>query len=313
MVAWLGVPATTRAVTCSNPFRSMTLSNEGVTPGAGTTTTTFVFSVTVQDSRGRPPNSVGVVVGGIGTFAMTPDGTNFLAGVPFTANLTLPAGTQTYHFVASTGSITACSTVPAQIEVTAPTPTPAPTVAPTPIPTPVPTPPPTAKPTVKPTPKATPRPTAAATTPGSAAAASPSVTETDPGTLPIPGSPAPSQAEVAPSAAGGFVPPGTAVGGSGGGVNVDPKLVAGITAATGIGAGAWWLFLLMGRRRRTIIEPPPVESELTLARPVPPPAPLPPYVEPSPGPAIAPDESNMPRWLRPSVQAGRRYDPRRSG
>jgi hypothetical protein len=52
------------------------LSNGTVSPGSGTTSTNFAFSVTYRDSGGCAPSSVVAAISGIGTLAMSASGSS---------------------------------------------------------------------------------------------------------------------------------------------------------------------------------------------------------------------------------------------
>jgi len=135
------------------------IENGGVTPGIGTTATTFDFSVTVFDRTGAKPTWVVLrVIGQIKP--MTTTDTDVRAGLTYRFSMKLPAGSWSYWFRARTAKGLNCDLKvvdPATITVAAPTPTPAPTPKPTPkaTPKPVATPRPTPKPA-----KSTPKPSA---------------------------------------------------------------------------------------------------------------------------------------------------------
>jgi hypothetical protein len=231
-----------------------------VSPGTGTTATTFRFTVTVSDKSGTAPAWVRVRVNGT-TSNLSGGGTNFKAGVAFSGTRKLPAGTWPYSFVVGIGGGTTCSfngVVPAAAVVTAP-----------PKPSPKPTPKPTAKPTAKPTPRATPRPTPkpVKATPKPTATPRPSDTArpTDP---PTPGaataSPISSSEPMAtpkprPTASPTPRPPAGGATGSGsdgggfGGLSFDAGGIVGgfsplfVWLMTTVGGA--WLFLFLVRRR----------------------------------------------------------------
>jgi hypothetical protein len=151
-----------------------------VTPAAGTTTTSFAFSV---DFVGSPTDQATSVIvsaaGGSVPLSLT-------SGTPdngtWTGSSTLPAGswTVTYQATRSGGADLALA-VPTQVVVTAPTPppTPQPTLAPTPMPTPRPAPTATPRPGTTPLPNVSPTPFGTTVTdptgspPGTEPAASP--------------------------------------------------------------------------------------------------------------------------------------------
>lgn len=150
-------------VTCNG---RTTVENGGVTPGSGTTSTTFHFSVDYS----RPlDNQAGEVQLRIDGGAWQTIATNLPDGGTATASSTASVGSHTYAFQArrmggqSWCLLTAVS--PGSFTVTAPTPkpTPKPTKKPTPKPTKKPA--ATAKATAKPTPKPTKKPVTAAANP----------------------------------------------------------------------------------------------------------------------------------------------------
>ncbi|MFI5415582.1 MAG: hypothetical protein ACHQ16_08060, partial [Candidatus Lutacidiplasmatales archaeon] len=148
------------AVSCPD---NGSLTNPSVSPGSGTTATTFTFSVTYQDNAGETPDSTRVYFS---------DGTNrrlFLTsgslttGAVYSRSLSgFSNGTRSTIFRVTPGTQAGtpltCE-VPGGSFTVGPAPTPTPTPTPTPKPTPTPTPKPTPAPTPKPTPKPTPRPT----------------------------------------------------------------------------------------------------------------------------------------------------------
>src|SRR6187399_501258 len=155
------------AASCNGASHTITLTNGAATPGSGTTSTPIAFSVRYADSEGCAPDSVTVTISGVGTRTMSGAGASYATGVVFRATVTLPAGSHSYTFAASSGnkSATLSSVSPARVVISAPTPvptlppTPRPTLKPTPPPppppTPAPPPPPTPAPTVPPTPVVT--------------------------------------------------------------------------------------------------------------------------------------------------------------
>jgi hypothetical protein len=296
---------------CNSPSHTLSLTQGKATPGSGTTSTLFTFSVKYSDSAGCVPSSVKVSVAGVGAFAMTGSPGNYFAGVIFTRGIRLPVGTHAYSFTATSGtgngvkSLTITAVNPASVVVGAtstPTPQPTPTPKPTPVPTPKPTPKPTPRPTATPSPRATPSGTG---TPSPAA--SPSAT-------PRPrhhASPTPVAAATATpkaSPAGGVGGPGasTAPPAGGGLTHLDgggPSLMIGAWMFTTVGGLALFMFLAP-RRRASLIRATAAAMPMTASVAAPPP----PAVEPKPRVSkerSSDDEANMPRWLRPSVQAAR--------
>jgi hypothetical protein len=150
-----------------------------------------------------------------------------------------------------------------------PKPTPPPTPPPTPAPTPAPTPPATARPTPRPTARPTPRPTPRPTSrPASVRTATPSI---------APGA--------GTTTGGGGGPAGADPGGTPGTPGILPWLVA-------AAAGASFLVLVAVRRRKS--DDLEVQTAAVAA----------PVGAASPS-SSAPAESQVPRWLRPSVRAAR--------
>jgi hypothetical protein len=301
-------PAALGAPSCNSPQHAITLSQGKVSPGSGTTDTLFTFSVTFADSAGYcPPISVRVTVAGVGTFAMSGSGNTYSTGVAFTRGLRLPVGTHAYSFAATSGSgagfkkATFTAVKPAAVVVSeAPTPTPKPTPTPTPAPTPKPTPRPTATPAPKATPTATGTPIPVA---------SPTKTPR-PRHSPSPTPAGASSASPTASTAGG-------VGGGGPGASSAPPDGAGVAKLDGGGSSlmiaAWLittvgglgLFMILAPRRRT-----PLAHVVAGAVPMATAVAQPPTPRAEPKPRVSKeassdDEANMPRWLRPSVQAAR--------
>jgi hypothetical protein len=285
---------------CSSPAHDPVLSAGTAAPGNGTTATIFTFSVTYADTKGCAPNWVTVTVSGAGSFPMSDGGGAYDTGVIFTRGLQLAAGTYTYSFATSSGAgvgektITLTAVSPASVVVTLPS-TPPP-------------PPPTPAPTLKPTPRPTPKPVATpAATPPATATASP--LSSAGGTPSITDGGAASPSEGAPSAdqGQGAGPSGSQTGASGsfgkreemGSFSV---LIGGWATTTVAGLA---LFRVLAPRRRASSQPAFAEAGPEIAHLSHPPA-AGPLVEDDPAAdLIPPDEVNMPRWLRPSVQAAR--------
>ncbi len=295
-VSWMGpsqtpfAPQAAEAASCRKPH-TITLDRGAVSPGSGTVATSFRFTVRYRDSAGCPPTQVSLTVAGVGVYAMTGSGTTYTTGVTFSTTRRLPAGTWTYFFTASSGtaggatSATFRAVSPAQVVVrAAPAPTPRPTARPTP------------KPTAKPA-KSTPKPAAS----GAQA-------------------PAPSPGGPVPGSTGGGPTPSTSAGGAGSVDDGTPRAGGGaafplpaVFRGPGSGAiGLWliatlagmFLFWLVMRRSR---------GERSLDR----------AAEGAQGATaraaagvasadVSPEEAQMPRWRRPSLQQARqgsRYGP----
>jgi hypothetical protein len=319
------------------------LAGGSASAGSGMPSTTITFSVRFKDTGGCPPSKVEVVVAGLGRYAMTGGGTTFQAGVTYSVAMALPAGSWAYSFAATNGSgkrFVALTTVsPAAIVIVSPTPMPTakPTPRPTPKPTPKPTPQPkpTAKPTMRPTPKptanATPKATSrppAASTPGSPATPDPGV-----GGSPTPTATAPGQIAVGlpgdrggdgPAGLGGGIdgPPAAPAaldGSSGPGPRIDPSLgipVAAWSLTTALGVILFAAFLRRPmRRERAVAGADPAGESVavwsamsTLSSRGSNPAAAPGAVggtARSDDEASNPDDSNLPRWLRPTLHEQR--------
>ena len=167
------------------------LHDGAVSPGSGTTTTTFVFSVIHSSApQEHTPESVTLSVANL-SLPMLLVGGEPKTGLRYQTSTELPAGTWTATFTAAVpdGGDPAPETL-AQPIVVSPAPTPQPTPGPTPPQTPSPTPSATTRPTPIPTPLppgVTPRPP-------------PQPTPRPPGVTPGPATPSPSPT-LAPSAA----------------------------------------------------------------------------------------------------------------
>ncbi|HEX5588801.1 MAG TPA: hypothetical protein VFX65_00735 [Candidatus Limnocylindrales bacterium] len=194
------VPHDAAAASCSGQSHAVVLSGGAVTPGVGSTSTTFRFSVTYSDNAGCQPDTIEVVIGGVGRFALQQTGGDLTTGATFAHDMTLPAGAWTYAFETTSGSgpgletFTLTGVNPAKAVVANPTPKPTPTPTPTQKPTPTPRATPTPPPTPRVGPTATPGPS-----PSSSIGPS-----TDPSSSPSPGASAPAPTTAAtpqPSAA----------------------------------------------------------------------------------------------------------------
>jgi len=294
MATLLAVPATRAASgACSGPAHDPVLGSGTASPATGTTGTVFTFSVTYADTKGCAPLWVRVVIPGVGTFAMNGSGTTYDTGVTFTQGMALPAGGHSYSFEASSGigsgqkTTTLTSVSPPSITVLAPTPVPTP--PPTPVPTALPTPPPTPLPTPVPTPTETPPDSGS---PGSTVASPTGAAGTPSGSG--------ASQDQAPGASGG--PAGNA-GSLGGpdGMGSFSLLLGAWATATLAGLG---LFLFLAPRRRALrpaaAEAAPAELATDSHRRLQPAA-----AADVSSDLVPSDEAQLPRWLRPSVQAAR--------
>jgi hypothetical protein len=280
LAAWFGpspnpfAPGPALAASCANKSHKLTLTNGTVSRGSGTTATSFRFSVRYTDNANCKPTQVSVTIPGVGLYPLTASGSAYTGGVTFSVSRRLPVGTWTYSFTAQSGSgsgsrlVTLRSVSPSRVVVTAATATPAPA------------PKPTAKPTAKPKP---PKP---GVTPPSGRPVTPD------GSARPDGSGGPTRDE-----SGGFFGPGPADGGSdgGGGFGLPPVFHA--PAAAGFATwlfttgGGLLLFAFLMRRQR--YQPRALATQLASGLG-------------APGEADrATEEARMPRWRRPSVEAGR--------
>lgn len=302
------------AASCNGASHHIALSGGGANPSSGTTSTTFTFKVTYSSNAGCAPTFVRVTVSGVGTYAMSGTGTSYATGVAYQRTMALPAGTRGYSFSAGSGSGAGADTAtftnvhPSKVSVQAPTPKPKPTAKPTPKPTAQPTPPPTAQPTAKSTPRPTRKPSPRSTRsprPHRSAAESATATASPtPGATPLAGiitsPPGRGDGEATPSHP----------------LPVGPLRLAGWLlavllwiAATG---GGLALFLYLARSGGSA--PLTVAGAVAGDR-----GPVPATAGATGGasPAVSSrarintDESQLPRWLRPSVQAARHARPER--
>jgi hypothetical protein len=250
LTPWLVVPAL--AIACPD---NGSLTNASVSPGSGTTATSFTFRVTYQDNAGEPPQRVWArFAGGPDIVDLSGSG-NLTTGVVYSGSSTLPAGNWTIRLRALPAGVTQWCQLNVTVSVTTP-PTPTPTPIPTPKPTPKPTPTPTARPTPKPTPKPTPRPTARATPkptpkpvkpPPVAPTKAPNATSAASTTSPATSSPT---ASASPTAAGGAIGAGGPVDGSGSGPGSTSDGGANlILLALALVGGGGGLLLFAARRR----------------------------------------------------------------
>lgn len=290
----LAAAPSAHAASCNSASHNITLTNGRVMPGSGTTATSFTFSVVYQDSRDCAPSEATVHVPLVGAYPLTGTGTNYRAGVTFQRTVKLPAGSHAYNFTFTSGSgngtksATLTVVSPAKVVVTLPAtpvptpvppkPTPKPTPKPIPIPQPIPTPIPPA--TAVPTPVPTAVPTLDPT-----AVTSPSFSESQ---EPATGS---GSATSEPTLAG----EGLATGSDGPGEFGLPLARGAAWLAATVGGLAFFLVLM---RRRD--EPAVADLSAPVAE-----GPRHPLVQHAVAPETPPDEVNLPRWLRPSVQAAR--------
>jgi hypothetical protein len=327
-----GLPAL--AASCNGASHEVALFDGEATPATVSFGAPITFSVQYSDSAGCVPTAISVTVAGVGSFDLTTAGTSYATGVTYAIALTLPAGAYPYSFSVTSGSGGGVKTVglatvnPASVVIHAPPPPPepAPTATPIPAPAPKPPPPPTPRPATPapPVPLAPVPPTPTATPTASASAASATVqpTEVAPtSSEPTSMLPAPSLHDSWPRTT---ITPGGVASVSAKPRDIDlavPGTVLAYLVSTGTGL-AFYVFLL---RRRPVarssmgqlmvaMEPAAAPASVTAPLHV---TPLPPMRELIPpvvdllsdaGDTVGtpPDEVGIPRWLRPSLRAGRR-------
>ena len=317
-IAGLAVPAPSLAANCISASHKASLSQGAATPGSGSPATAFVFTVSYMDNADCTP-SVSLIVDGLGTFAMSPSGPGSGGAVTYRVSRSLPAGTWTYSFLATSGTgvgqitMTLTAVTPSAISVTV-APPPPPTPPPPPPPTPPPTPVPTARATPKPTAEPTPSP-APQTSPGGTASAAPSPASTPAGTR-TPGPTATSSPRPSDSAAiGGAGTAGDGGQGSDGPFGGLGGLLAFGAAAVQLAEGPYlpissWvascllgllMFAIVLRRRRDVDD---AGSAFATAYPIAYGSTGQPEHDPIDGEPVD-AEASIPRWRRPSVQAAR--------
>jgi hypothetical protein len=314
------VPAAA-AASCNGGSHAVTLDSGRVSPGTGGTSTRFVFSVRLRDNAGCAPTKVEVVIQGYGRYRLTGTGNDYRGGVIFSGTARVPVGRWTYSFYAEGGSGAGARTVnllavsPSSITVTAP---PRPTATPRPPATPRPTPRPAPRPSKLPTVAVVPNPSPPPATPAPSTSERPALTPEpsssgsmwtadsnpaagDEGTAPGPLGP-PSGVVIARSA-------GTSARASGSGLSIrlgfDATPVLAWTCASLLGVALFaGLVSRPGpvRPRRFEFAPlagievgglPLEVSRDSRARPE------------RTDQAVAVNEAQLPRWLRPSVGAAR--------
>lgn len=320
------------AASCNGASHEVALFDGRAAPASVALGAPITFSVQYSDSAECVPTAMSVTIAGVGSFGLTTAGTSFATGVTYAIAITLPAGAYPYSFSVTSGSGGGVKTVglaavnPASAVVQAPPPPPPPpTATPIPAPAPRPPPPPTPRPaTPAPLPPLTAAPTATAspTASPSAESATAAPTEVVPASsVPASGPPAASLHDSWPRTTS--TPPGMAsVSPRSRGIDLAiPGTVLAYLVSTGAGL-AFYVFLL---RRRPVADSSAAqligagESSAAPAsdnRPLRV-TPLPPMRELIPpiadllseaddivGPR--PDEVGIPRWLRPSLRAGRR-------
>ncbi len=167
-------PGRVVAAACSGNSHTMTLSDGTVSPGSGTTSTDFSFTVVYTDNAGCLPDRIVVSIPGVGEFSLSHRKGDLGSGATFGRTMSLPVGVWQYRFEATSGNGPGLRTEtftevdPAKVRVTAPTPRPTSEPSPTPAPTPEPgpaTPEPSPDRPDRTAPPHTPRPTDPDTTP----------------------------------------------------------------------------------------------------------------------------------------------------
>jgi hypothetical protein len=147
---------------------ALQLSDGRASPTSGVAGSTFTFTVTYRDNANCSPDSIQVLIEGLGAVPMSYVGGSLVNGATFQARVALPAGRRGYSFAATSGSGTGVRTaklrdvVPAEVAVSAPAtpkPKPKPPVSdptqPPPRPSPTPAPTHTPRPSHQPSPEAT--------------------------------------------------------------------------------------------------------------------------------------------------------------
>jgi hypothetical protein len=153
-------PRGASAASCAGMSHALQLSDGRASPPSGVAGSTFTFSVTYRDNANCSPDSVHVLIDGLGAIPMSYVGGSLVNGATFQAKVDLPAGRRSYSFAATSGSGTGVRTaklkgvVPSQVAVSPPA-TPKPRPKP-PVPEPTQRPP---RPSPTPVPTQTPRPT----------------------------------------------------------------------------------------------------------------------------------------------------------
>ncbi|MCV0402885.1 MAG: hypothetical protein K5924_04130 [Chloroflexi bacterium] len=259
------------AASCQGASHQLTLSDGTASPAAGTTSTVVTFTVRYTDNANCAPTSITLRIPGVGTIVMSSNQTSYAAGVVFSRALTLPPGTHTYSFAATSGSgrgeqsATLTSVSPASVIIRPPAPPPTPQPTPTPAPTPPPTSPPTAPPAASsPTaPPAAPQQPPAAQPSANPASTAPPVPASVAPSASAPASPAPSAGaptpSVDPSVSPAAVPPASGAPSPGAASpSPTPAPIAaaafeppeGSVALLAAIAGGLFTLVLVGARRR---------------------------------------------------------------
>jgi hypothetical protein len=313
-----GGPGPAHAASCNGQSHTLALQRGTVTPGSGSTSTSFRFSVEYLDNAGCPPTTIVLAVSGVGTFPLAWIATAADGAAIYGVARRLPAGRWAYTFSATSGEGSGTASVslpgsPTPVVVTAPTPTPTATARPTS--------PPAVRPTPRPTgsAKATPRPSRSAV-PGPTTSASPTSSPVVTASVrPTPGD-QPSTSSSAPPVTGVARSGDDRWGGGGRGGSSEPgqpfdpaAAVADLLGAPIVPVVGGWLaaslvgclvilFVLRRQPDRAVAIAPGTSDH----------APPPPSWAESRGLALtssAPDtpieEATIPRWRRPSVQAAR--------
>jgi hypothetical protein len=316
-VAWTFTASAQPAAanSCNGAKHALVLSNGRASPGSGLPSTSFSFAVHYQDNAGCAPTLSQLAVPGVGTFPLSPSGSNWNAGVTLSASITLPVGSWDYAFTAASGSgngsriVTFTNVKPSAVVVANPPPPPTP--KPTPKPTPAPTPRPVPKPTSKPIPAPTPKPTARPINgpapkpthnPGGGSTAGPTPAPSDGSSEAPSASSSPGIAVIGGGTTGGSGSSATGAGpvdrGSGG--SGFPGLLLLPILGAFLAGGAGTAFVVTRRRRRQSVTVLIADVSAT------------PLLTAAAGTAVALpaadifNEAHMPRWRRPSLQAARK-------
>jgi hypothetical protein len=84
------------------------LSNPILSPGAGTPSTLFTYSINYTDSNNDPPSQITLTINGVGTFTMSKQNSgdlNFRDGCTYVYTISLDEGHYTHYFNASDGYV----------------------------------------------------------------------------------------------------------------------------------------------------------------------------------------------------------------
>lgn len=97
-------PEPASAASCSGNSHAMKLSSGRAAPGQGTTATKFTFSVMYTDNSSCVPDRIVAIVVGLRTIDLSYVSGGLQSGATFARTVTLPVGSWSYRFEASSGS-----------------------------------------------------------------------------------------------------------------------------------------------------------------------------------------------------------------